>query len=885
MSHEILYTSAPRLLKPGMTGYGTVVSTRGISSPLADKLESLSGYRWAFEQGDPQARLNPVCHSHVVITVAGQKYHVLSRVADYGADYSGRSNKIAHHVALSESELTPGGPGWVLKSPGFCETRWDEQLKVIDAGRQPTRAVRDSADYSAWKRVTGDAGWAGGLAETVGSTDRRAVHVIFPLGTDTLGLVEESLNLLPHRDRWNVSFSTYYNVLPASVDCHWRFVLDGTPEATNLRRQPHQRIIDLCRPLGPAIGGELVQRARDGWQPAFGPPSHVPSKSPVQPQSVAAVPQPRRGAPAASPNRVDADVPEPTGLVYTPPVPSRYAASNSEPRQSVPSGWRLPLWGTLLLCLLIGAGTGGAGFWLGLRYAKQHYKSVAEPLVSLATHDTKVDRVEMKSDRAQSTPRTEKPPADSRTSVEVPSQKPTEGSSPEQGRALPQTHSPPNTAEMHKPGQQTDDHRSHGGTNDQMSQSDGDESVDSEELDVPGPDYNNMEKMHLIAKDIQNFSPALFGSTALLGAGKDFRIEKGSNNDWKVMSPEGNAPLAILKHTPNGVTLQWSNIADGKYPVILRKCLIQLEPDKNPVRLSKAVAIAAPSLLPTERGESLDLSDTPDLKETLPNATVGAWRFNGMPDKSYSIQEGGEVFSPAQPKKTFTKLAITNGSQEKIAELRIKYQPKESNIMRTLLEVQLWALMPTDDPEKADEEFWLEKVRNNKDGKYDKFSKTYLATTRDTLKKTIGDARMSLEFANLRWDDKGVHMDKGVELAANLAATCSVEPAKSDNNYSGIREMLRTQSVNRDKSKLVKDITNSINILGESLALVERKIEWRDSMDEMTGLLESESSFSFDVWYDCPIPEDETITVILGTVTTKLSAQNLPPDPTAKDDK
>ncbi|MFO1004648.1 MAG: hypothetical protein U0929_01715 [Planctomycetaceae bacterium] len=265
MSHEILYTSAPKLLKAGVSGYGTVISTRGISSHLAEKLEGLSGYRWAFEQGDSKARLNPVCHSHVIITVAGQRYHVLSRVSDYGADYSGRSNK-THHVALSATELTAGGPAWLLKSTGFCESTWDQQTRVIETGRQPTRSVRSSADYSSWKSATGDAGWA---ERQRLRCRKNAVHVIFPLGMDTLSLVEEALNLLPHRERWKVSFSTYYNSLPASIDCLWRFVLDGTPEAANLRRQPHQTVIDLCSKLGLPAGGELIERAREGWQPTL----------------------------------------------------------------------------------------------------------------------------------------------------------------------------------------------------------------------------------------------------------------------------------------------------------------------------------------------------------------------------------------------------------------------------------------------------------------------------------------------------------------------------------------------------------------------------------------------------------------------------------------
>ncbi len=100
MSQELLYTSAPRGLKPGSSGFCTVASTQGMAAPLASALESLSAYRHVFRPGDPQVHRNPIAYSHVRLNAGGRTYCVLSRVADYGQDYSGRTNKLAHHVAL-----------------------------------------------------------------------------------------------------------------------------------------------------------------------------------------------------------------------------------------------------------------------------------------------------------------------------------------------------------------------------------------------------------------------------------------------------------------------------------------------------------------------------------------------------------------------------------------------------------------------------------------------------------------------------------------------------------------------------------------------------------------------------------------------------------------
>lgn len=44
MSFEVVYTSAPRGLQEGSSGFCTVASTKGIPRALLKKLESLSGY-------------------------------------------------------------------------------------------------------------------------------------------------------------------------------------------------------------------------------------------------------------------------------------------------------------------------------------------------------------------------------------------------------------------------------------------------------------------------------------------------------------------------------------------------------------------------------------------------------------------------------------------------------------------------------------------------------------------------------------------------------------------------------------------------------------------------------------------------------------------------
>lgn len=359
MSQEILYTSAPRGLKPGSRGFCTVVSTEGMAGNLAERLESLSGYRHAFPLHDSRSKHNPVNYSHLAVTVGGRTHHVLSRIADAGEDYTGRSNKIAHHVALQPSELVPAGPAAVLASPGFCETQWDGQLNILPAGRTPPPTDPTTGPCAAWQQITGDAGWGGVLAESAVQKGGRPMSVIFPAGTRTLPLVVEALNLLPPEERWNVTFSTYFTKLPAGVDCRWRFLLDDSPEAAALRRNPHAPVIDLCDDLGPAPVGEFVEAARTGRQP-------VPGK-PLRPTLVDDDPAEQYDEPPPPPPHAEDDA-----GAYAIRKPKRSGRSTRRPPKAPPefaprpSRRRVVLFWTamgLALLLMLSGGLVGGYFW------------------------------------------------------------------------------------------------------------------------------------------------------------------------------------------------------------------------------------------------------------------------------------------------------------------------------------------------------------------------------------------------------------------------------------------------------------------------------------------------------------------------------------------
>lgn len=280
MIEEIIYTSAEKGLKAGSRGFCTVVSTAGMAINTAERLESMSGYRHAFPMQDPKAALNPVNYSHVTLRIGGKNTHVISRVADAGQDYSGRTNKLAHHLMIDDVSRMTAGPARLMAEKGVLVSQWDGNVRTVPARNLPAPTIPQSIPLTAWKQMTGDSGWAGWVAEQL-TKDKSPVSIIFPPGTDTLLLVREVLDLLPITQQWTVTFSTYFTKLLAGTECQLRFVLHDTPDATALRNDARAKVVDLTARLSECSGGALVQAARTGQIQAARPSDNVHTASPT----------------------------------------------------------------------------------------------------------------------------------------------------------------------------------------------------------------------------------------------------------------------------------------------------------------------------------------------------------------------------------------------------------------------------------------------------------------------------------------------------------------------------------------------------------------------------------------------------------------------------
>jgi hypothetical protein len=151
MPRQLIYTSVPRGLAPGQSGYCTVARSRDLREALIPRLEKLSYYT-------PEPNYNPIICAHRVIDLRGAKFHVLSRISDAGLDFTKRRSFLAHHLIFEPLELTGAAPpaeiflrwkGWLQNWHG--DPQWLEDNRPLPA---PARCDFTLAKSDVW--VTGN---------------------------------------------------------------------------------------------------------------------------------------------------------------------------------------------------------------------------------------------------------------------------------------------------------------------------------------------------------------------------------------------------------------------------------------------------------------------------------------------------------------------------------------------------------------------------------------------------------------------------------------------------------------------------------------------------------------------------------------------------------
>ena len=245
MAWQLIYTSAPRLLEAGRSGFGTVARHRQISPLLVSAIERAS--QFARQPGlDPDR----VVFAHRIVAVGGGRFHVLSCIRDAGADYTGRTNHIAHHLIAEPREIAALGSSGPSPADILCEmawvTSWTDAPRHLDTADEIPLAhfaAQTSADGSAWARLTGEPSHAWLLANGEAS---RGAYLVVPAGTDLRPLFAESLRLKPER-AWQNGFIT--SLQPSDEPSDFRWI--GLESTSPLRAQAESSgrpTLDLTAP-------------------------------------------------------------------------------------------------------------------------------------------------------------------------------------------------------------------------------------------------------------------------------------------------------------------------------------------------------------------------------------------------------------------------------------------------------------------------------------------------------------------------------------------------------------------------------------------------------------------------------------------------------------
>jgi hypothetical protein len=239
MSLELVHTSVEKGLR-GVSGFATAVATRGLPVGLEPVLEELSAYDFDASRTLGADRVD---WGHRIVTLGGRAYSVLTRIAPCGSDWSGRANRVAHHVVLDAAERAPAGPAWILASMRGLADAVPAVEERPSGPAVPQAGSLSPRPAAAWTAAGFDAGWAGIVARALLEAQGGPCYLVLPAETDALPLLEDVFALLPEDQRWHVTFSTRFQRVAANTKCQLRCVRKGAPSLAKLLAEPGVRQI------------------------------------------------------------------------------------------------------------------------------------------------------------------------------------------------------------------------------------------------------------------------------------------------------------------------------------------------------------------------------------------------------------------------------------------------------------------------------------------------------------------------------------------------------------------------------------------------------------------------------------------------------------------
>lgn len=355
MAWQLIFTSAPRGLAMGRSGFCTVARHAAIRDMLVSEIERHSSYHHLHEAGSGQ---NPVISSHRILSIRGERYHLLSTIRDCGLDYTNRTNHIAHHLVCTAAEIERApSPAAILAHWQGWLTSWQDDPRnlsdeeIVDLSTIP---ASPRAPATHWQQATGNPAHAALLA------DDKSLSGCY-LGTHPtheailLPLFEESLRLIapdgePLSLSWQIPFTTFLQQTDSTGDFRWR----GTWAASLPHGRTNDPVFDLTSPSSlPVPSGLLAECAATGQSP----PKHPALQPKTKTQAVANNTARTSITPKAKPARSASAPP----VTQTAPKEQAQADAqpSTQPKTPPPSRSNLPVILAGIVVLLIAGGAGG----------------------------------------------------------------------------------------------------------------------------------------------------------------------------------------------------------------------------------------------------------------------------------------------------------------------------------------------------------------------------------------------------------------------------------------------------------------------------------------------------------------------------------------------
>jgi len=236
MPWQLIYTSAPRGLLSGQSGFCTVARSADLREALVQRLEQISSYHYLRVAEAATANRNPAISAFRLLDLRGAKYYVLTRIQPCGLDFTARTNHLAHHLVFQPDELARlPSPAAILRHwPGWMAS-WQGDPRVLEEvdAASFAAAAQNFLPAHTWARLTGDGGRAAGLLE---SECVRGCYLLCPSGSEeqVLEMYCETLQLLNFNGQfplrpWRHTFTAFLQAEDNPNDFQWRACQENTP--------------------------------------------------------------------------------------------------------------------------------------------------------------------------------------------------------------------------------------------------------------------------------------------------------------------------------------------------------------------------------------------------------------------------------------------------------------------------------------------------------------------------------------------------------------------------------------------------------------------------------------------------------------------------------